>query len=288
MQRHNGIHGLEPREPVGAVLSIGIKGDRGNPVERDRFHVLDPLPDASNRRHHHVRFRSFNEASPEHRRVVYGQIVHASSAEAFTHQLKNYRPRGNFPTHPNDLPFCTGDGRRASRYRGVQDDEHRFEEIVCPHDKCEFRQPLRLANGRRGPTACKPWMKMVFRLVWKQGTLPTVLCKYTSGSWNTTKSALGLFKQIDDMARMVLGEGRPYSIGGFCFSMTLGERTNKQERSRFPVVTFAPMEDPIAFFEAQINRRERIEALEREPIGLLEESVESDVADYLAHEPGVR
>ena len=76
------------------------------------------------------------------------------------------------------------------------------------------------------------------------------------------------FKQIDDMARMVLGEGRPYSIGGFCFSMTLGERTNKQERSRFPVVTFAPMEDPIAFFEAQINRRERIEALEREPIDI--------------------
>ena len=37
------IVGLQSREPVGAVLTIGRKGAKGQPIENDRFHIVSPL-----------------------------------------------------------------------------------------------------------------------------------------------------------------------------------------------------------------------------------------------------
>ena len=37
-----GIAGIKGREPIGAVLSLGIKGPSGNPIDRDFWHVLNP------------------------------------------------------------------------------------------------------------------------------------------------------------------------------------------------------------------------------------------------------
>lgn len=297
----SGIAGLEPREPYGAVLSIGVKGDRGNPVEKDRFHILEPLPQKRGRdlvRAHHPRFASFNTARPELRRMVFCQLVHATRDECFDHHLLNYLVKG-YPVHPQGLPFCVGNGITAKRYTGFDEAAgvHRFADIACPHDRCEFRQPPQLQGGRRGPVACKPWMKLLFRLVWPpkilaDGTevpssLPAVETLFTSASWNTTKRALGLFKAIDDRAKMILGD-RSYSLGGFVFSMTLGEKTNPQEQSRFPVVDFAPATDPIEFFERQLDRTKRVAEILGPERSLLTEgpATRAHSNNYLAHIPG--
>lgn len=296
-----GIKALEGREPVGAVLSIGIKGPTGAPHQKDRFHILEPMPHQKKIagrhgertievRDHHPRFGPFNGARPELRKTISCQLVHQSEADAWTYYLKAYQVKGQ-PHHPRRLPFCVGDGTEARRYMGKVEGEHRFEQIACPHDRCEFRQRPRTGRGL-GPAPCKPWGKLLFRVVWQNGNMPTMLLKWTTGSWNSIKNAIGMFEYLHQQARMVLGDGRPYTLGGFKFSMTLGEGTNPEERSRFPVVTFAPEIDPIDFFMGQVDRYERIGSVMGKPalpapMTLDHETAEQDTLDYLAHMPGV-
>lgn len=288
-----GIQGLIGREPVGAVLSVGKKGPSGNPVEKDRFHLLDPMPDGNNRRHPHPRFKPFNDAEPADRRVVVGQLVHQSELQCFGYKLLAYRAKGH-PSHPRRLPFCEGDGIRARRYVGLINEEHTFEDIVCPNDKCEFRVRPKTGRGL-GPATCKPWSRLLFRILWNGGNLPSMLVKYTTGGWATTKNMIGLFDQIRDMATMVLGNGRPYTLGGFEFTMTLGEGTNPEQHTRYPVVTFAPLTDPIHHFMGQVDRYERIGKVmgppllesKKEPITFDHEPPEQDGQDFLDHMPGV-
>lgn len=288
-----GIDGLEGREPVGAVLSVGIKAPGGNPIEKDRFHLLDPMPDANNRRHHHPRFKPFNDAPAADRRVIVGQLVHQSEEQCFGYKLLAYRAKGH-PSHPRRLPFCEGDGIRARRYVGIINDEHTFEDIVCPNDRCEFRVRPKTSRGL-GPATCKPWSKLLFRIRWgDRSNLPSMLVKYTTRAWSTTKAMIGLFDQIRDQATMVLGDGRAYTLGGFEFTMTLGEGTNPEQHTRFPVVTFAPLTDPISHFMAQVDRFERIGQVmgpllehQKPPMALEHEAPEQDGQDFLDHVPGV-
>ena len=65
-----GIHGVRGREPIGAALTIGIKGPRGNPIEKDRFHLLEPRESKDKKRKPSPLFRFFNNAPPEKRRFV--------------------------------------------------------------------------------------------------------------------------------------------------------------------------------------------------------------------------
>jgi hypothetical protein len=293
-EKYSGIAGLEGKEPYGVVLSIGIKNDQGGfPREKDRFHLLEPLPQrvkVKGRteliRRHHPRFHAFNSADKAMRRMVTCQIVHKQRDACFEHKLLNYRVKGR-PHHPNNLPFCTGDGVTASRYVGLVDGHPSFDRITCPHDRCEFRQAPTLPDGREGPKACKPWMKLLFRLVWANSKMPTAECLFTSGSWNNAKHALGFFDNLHAKAVMVLGNGRPYSLGGYRFTLTLGEKTNAQRQSIYPVVTFAPIHDPIEFFTAQLDRMQRLEQLfGAETSPLLEHEPARDAQEYLSHNPG--
>jgi hypothetical protein len=298
--RYNSIKDLEPREPVGAVLSVGVKGPTGAPIDKDKFHILEPVPGQRKvqrhlqtvtieAREHHPRFKAFNEATKDRRKMVTGQFVHATVDEAFQHHLKAYRPKGQ-PVHPLNMPFCVGDGVRATRYRGVVNGEHVFGDGDCPHDRCEFRQ-AKMVNGRQGPKECKPWMQLLFRIVWEAGNMPTTLMLLTSKSWNNARAALGLFAQIKRNAEMVLGAGRDYTLGGFVFSMTLGSKTNKEQKSRYPVITFAPVSDPIDFFTAQLERDQRVRELlgAPKPVTMLEYATPEQAAlDLAAHDPGVR
>jgi hypothetical protein len=300
LKRHRGIKDLEGKEPVGVVLSAGIKGPRGQPIEKDYFHLLTPDPVQENRggrkvlvRHHHPWFKAFNTAAPEQRRTVIGQIVHRTEPECFSYRLQAYQIQGQ-PMHPRKLPFCTGDGVQATRYRGVdKDGEHRFEDIACPHDRCEFRQRPRTSRGL-GPPGCKPWGKLIFRLGWRGGSMPSMLCKWTTGGWNSVQSGLGFFDEIQRQAEMVLG-ARDVNLGGFLFTLTLGEKTNPEEGTRFPIVTFAPLSDPIEFFMAQVDRHQKLEGAYGLPalpapdqtVSVLDETDDDDAKDFLAHMPGV-
>lgn len=254
MEKPEKIKGLEGREPVGAVLTIGVKHkERGFPTETDRFHLVNPREE-SGIRHLHPGFASFNAAQADKRRLIRGNIVHASRAECFEYFLKAQVLKA---AHPDKKPACVGDGVHATRWEGPGADD--FYEIKCPHERCEFRLT--------DPPKCKPWARLLFRIRWQDGVaLPTPLVKYTTGSWNTTSNLLGFFEYIENTARQLGLES--YSLFGFPFTMSLAYQTKASAKSRFPVVTISPEQDPVAFFHAQrqsiaqLQQAPRYEALE--------------------------
>ena len=85
--------------------------------------------------------------------------------------------------------------------------------------------------------------------------------KYTTGSWNTAANLLGFFEYIENTARQLGLE--EYSLFGFPFTMSLAYQTKASAKSRFPVVTISPEQDPVQFFSAQ---QEQIAQLQRGPV----------------------
>lgn len=249
MIERRGIKGLEGREPVGVVLSIGRKDpQRGFPTDKDRFYLVQPREtsiDGKGVRPAHPMFTVFNQAAPEHRRVIRGNIVHANERDCFEWHLKaQVLDRKG---HPNRRPCCVGDGARATRWMGGAPDN--FAEIDCPHDLCPYRQ--------KTPPDCKPWMRMLFQLNWKEGSpMPAMLCKFTSAAWNTTANFRGFFDSIHTAAAQ-LGI-RDYTLFGYPFVLTLTEQTKPSANSRFPVVTITPSVNPVEFFQMQAQMRQQL------------------------------
>lgn len=242
------IKDLRGNEPIGAALTIGIKGANGAPTERDRFHLVAPREDGSGRRPYLPQFGPFNGAKPEHRKFVRGYLVHGTRDECFQYQLLNHKgPRGK--AHPDNRPWCTGDGEHAERWMGGGPDD--FQRIECPHDKCEFRAMT--------PPLCKPFSRLLFRVAWKDGSpLPTPLVKFTTGAWSTTRNLLGLFDHIENSAREMGIES--YSLFGFPFSLQLTEGTKRSSKSRFPVVIVSAETDVLSWLIAQQRQLSRLRA----------------------------
>lgn len=254
MDRPDGIAGLTPREPIGAVLTIGIKGPSGAPTGTDRFHIVLPHEDERRVRPLHPAFAAFNSASPEKRQSLRGNLVHATRAQCFEHHLKAQVLPGH-PPHPAKGPHCVGDGRRAQRWG-----PNGYHEIECPNAQCEYRQ----ATDRK-PAPCKPFMRFLFRPRWPIGNpLPAPLLKLTSASWNTTASFLGFFEHIASQARE-LGIGA-HSLYGLPVTLTLSRKTRSGDGGRaFPVMSIAPDGDLLEFLAAQ---RRDVRGLALPPIAL--------------------
>lgn len=258
LRRYEGINGLTPRDPIGAVLTVGTKGPKGNPTDTDRFYfkVADSVKVGDQlTKPLHPGFASFNTAEVTHRQTISGNLVHATQAEAFHYSL-SAQVLGpswkHFPTaHPNRLPICSGDGTKATRLYGISEGREDWREIDCPNSICEYRQ------GKVKP--CKPAMRFLFRPRWKSGsTLPTPLTLLLSHAWNTASRLLGFFKHVEDQARQLgLSE---FSLYGLPFVMTLGYKTKPSEASRFPVISISPDADLISFFLAQREQLARIGA----------------------------
>lgn len=244
--KYDHIEGLNPREPVGAALTIGVKGPKGNPTDTDRFYFV--LPHDQNVGGQRVRplhpaFAAFNAAAPELRQMIRGNLVHARREDCFVHRLTaQVLPRHE--AHPQKRPACSGDGVRATRYMGtLPDGSERWDEIVCPNNLCEFRVG-------RGPKPCKPSMQFLFRPSWRGNSpLPTPLVKLTSHSWYSTAAFLGFFEHVEAQAR-ALGL-TSWSLYGLPFTLTLTHKTKPQEQARFPVLAISPEVDLIQFFLAQ-------------------------------------
>ena len=292
-----GIAGLVGRESVGAAVTVGVKDrDRGFPIEKDRFHLVWPIEDPQERRPHHPQFARFNAAPVEARRTLLGQLVHARGEDCFEHSYKAQVAKG-IPPHPGRMPACRGNGVRALRWGGSE-----FCEIPCLGERCEFRIAQPLPSGKPGKADCGPSMRFLFRVVWPDAInadpskipLPSMVCKFTSGSWNTVKNFVGFFAGIR-AAAATLGYSDP-SLAGFRFVLTLSERSNKGRGTKFPVVGITPTDDPIAFFVGQVEQRQAIAS--RPLVPLLEGSAVrlSDPeeqtgpvldADFRAHTPGL-
>lgn len=278
-QPYRSIADVEGREPVGAVLTIGVKAlslsdadplfqtnpklkGKDSPVYADRFWIVSPYENERRVRPPLAEFKRFNGAAPAARSVVHGNFVHATIAEAFEYRLQAQKlPRPN-PNPPGMRPTCSGDGVRATRFVGTGDGgAERWDEIACPHRLCEFRQGT--------PAPCKPFSRLYFRPSWlhyvdKDFHGPTPLLKWSTGSWNNVANLIGFFGHISTQAEQ-LGiiparedASAPFNpatpIYGLPFSLILGRKTQPQHGRAFPVVAISPEVDLIAFFLAQKQR----------------------------------
>ena len=270
MNKHQGIEGLAGREPFGAVVTVGHKGDRGFPTDTDRFFIVMTTQDDKKVRPPHPAFAPFNNATnKDFCKVLYGNIVHASADEAFNYHLKA-QVLGK--AHPDMRPACVGDGKTAERWMG--DDV--FKTIPCPNDKCEFRTGVK--------PACKPFGRIAFRLRWKkEGAMPSPLVKLSTGSWNTVGNLLGFFDYIAAQARL-LGVAQ-YSLYGLPFMLTVTRKTKPSQNKAFPVVTIAPDGDLQDFLWTQSDRMKELEG--RSIAALTDGGYAEEHADLVTIEPGM-
>lgn len=253
--RHQGIEGLEGRLPIGAAVTVGVKGPSGAPTNTDRFFFVLPH-DVKDGKHSirplHPSFASFNGAEPAKRQMLRGNLIHADRSECFSYNLRAQvlAPLDKWPAHPQKRPACTGDGNVATRYYGETGADD-FREIECPNELCEFRQGAK--------KLCKPFAQLLFRPRWSEGsTLPTPLTKLTTGSWYSTAVLLGFFDYIAAQAKHLGMES--YSLFGLPFTLTLTRKTKPQEGQAFPVLAISPECDLIQFFLAQTESRSRLAA----------------------------
>ena len=268
------IEGLKGTEPIGAVVTVGTKGPKGNPVDRDRFYIKMPQMDDSGGRPEHAKFAVFNTAPPERRRTLMGNLVHASIGDAFHYQLTAQKLPGLTAT-PSQQPHCTGDGCKAMRWDGKE-----FREIRCPNEICEYRVgDVKL---------CKPFARLYFRLRWEETaggkTLPSIYVKLTTQSWNSVRAMVGFFDSINDTARSFGLDSA--NLFGLPFTVTLAEKSQPAKKKKFPVLSFSVDGDLIAFLMAQ---RQRMEQIAASPvyIGASDPSETRLIGtDIIAHAPG--
>lgn len=258
MKTPDHIEGLEGRSPIGAALTLGIKHQsRGFPVEKDRFHFVQPY-EAEGRREHHPGFAFFNHGDVAKRRMVRGRLVHASQADCFEHHLKaQVLTKG----HPNKRPACVGDGKTALRWQGG--DAEDFVEIKCPHERCEYRLST--------PPKCKPFMRFLFQPIWNDDRFPQPLVKFTSGSWNTVRNFIGFFDQIFEMVDDLKIPN--FSLYGYPFTMTLVERTKPSAKSRFPTVAISGDKSPLEWLR---DRQALLDAISGEDYTRLTDQSQQD------------
>lgn len=239
----HGIVGITPRAPIGAAITIGIKPQSvgrspGFPIEKDRFHIVEPRENDQGYKPHHPSFGWYNKADATKRRALDGQIVHATWADCFEQMALAYKLPGVTPPN-NKAPMCRGDGVEALRFFGEkgQDD---WRKVPCDIETCRYRQK----NGRQ-PPACKPRTGLVFRLDWSRHAIaehnpPTPTVLYTSGGFNTFKSILGMKAELDSAAK-VLGQmlgldgPMPYTPAGLRFRLTLhqGKGSKSDHRATY-------------------------------------------------------
>ena len=255
-----GIIGVTGSEPIGAALTIGRKGDRGFPVQKDRFHIMEPHEGADRRRAPHTAFGWYNAAAPERRRMIRGTIEQASWDRCLEQRNAAHRPnpavlQGPAPKIPNRRPWCTGDGATASRYL---DRKQAWCEIACPGAGCAHR----VKSGKR-PADCKPTTRFLFRLSFSAAVMaryqpPSPVVIYRSGGWHTYRALLGLRESLDRAADAMGIPG--YSPMGYSFTLYLSEKT--AEGQRFPVITVSPSESPAdSLIRAGSVRRQIVQAI---------------------------
>lgn len=274
--RPSGVAGISPREPIGAVLSIGRR-DKPNalPVEKDRFHLLEPHETDGMRRPHpdFAFFNAYNrENTPEteiaKRRAVSGVIAHGSwdyrENGCLEQHLTAYK-LPNRPSPPSKLPACVGDGVTARRFFGEKGPDD-FRSITCPNDECPYRKPV---SDREGPP-CRPFTRFLFRLDWQgsaaEGKAPTPVVKLTSGSFYTFAAIAGLKKSLDDAATALGIDPAIVSPFGLRFRLMVSTKTQAAKPGerfgrKFPVVVASLVESAPDFILRSLRTKRDLAAL---------------------------
>lgn len=243
MTEYNGIDGLSPREEaVGAILRVGHKGPSGAPVDRDAFEICSRYENDAGIRPQLPSFAGFNHLDKPDRRYFWGNLIHATQAEALIYHLGARRLAGwQYPKmHPNGRHVCSGDGVNATRLYGIGDDgEEDWRDLPCPNDLCEFRLSKE----------CKPWGRLYFMPRWRssqgwgtpwtkeQGMPPSPVMSWTNGSWNTTLNLLAFFQHVAKFAADAQMDEWTYF--GLPFVLELSAKKDKKQGRVFPVTAMS-------------------------------------------------
>lgn len=268
--KYDGIDGVKGYEPIGVALTIGIKPSaQGFPIEKDRFHLMEPREGVDKKRARHPSFDWFNNMPIEKRRVIPGVVAHGDWS-CLEQQYRAYRsPNRTENPAATSATFCHGDAITAERFIGAKGPDD-FRTITCPAEACQYRKP----NGTNG-CACKPTSRFLFRLDWHEDTVAALgkkgtqavnlLCQFTTGSWHTYKAIRGLRDSLDAAAisiGLVDPDGKPiYSPLGFRFTITLTETSKLDaagERRRFHYCYATALESPVDFLAKSLVFHETI------------------------------
>ena len=257
MKTIRGIAGVTGRTPIGAAISVSRRDRRnGPPAHKDGFWIMDTHED-NGMRNMHQQYSFFNNAAPNLRQTLQGYLIHHTEVECFEwHRQAMVLP--GLSMHPRKRAHCKGDGVKALRWTGnvrVDDGVNDFAEIECLGDKCEFAQ----APSPNKPPPCKPWMRFIFLLTWKEGTqYPPILAKFTSGSWNTLQNFVGFFADIKHASEAL---GVPnYSLIGYPLTLHHIFKTQPDRNRRFQVIEISPRMPALQFLGEQAQRIKAIKA----------------------------
>lgn len=318
-----GLTGIRPRNPIGVAVTVGIKSAKsGAPVLKDRFWMMSPHAaskefQGSGRaykalaREMHPAFEAWNRMAKgsmgvdDRQRdprsaVLRGNIVHSELGDAVFWNRSAQKLPEPHPNPPSQRPACEGNGVWARRFEGVVDGLERFGEISCPNEACIFAQ-----QG-----LCKVFASLLFQLRWDredafQGQFPATLAMWSTRGVNSARNLLGLFEYVLGTEAIApwtpkedwkpglaqeLGIVSP-SLFGLPFTMTVGEKTGKshdgKEGRRFPVVSFSPDGDLVAWLVHQRRQRELAAGADRLALPAYVTTREPDYIDRIRHEARV-
>lgn len=224
------------------TLGVGRKGESGAPVDKDRFYIGSPV--LSSREFQgrsgkyagmvhelHPQFSLWNAKADKHlRQSLSVVIMHQKLEEAFAYTpFRAYQLKA-FPAESGNS--CEGDGDRAMRWvKGER------KEIACPGTKCEFYQ--------RGE--CKVHISLIVVPMWDAAVKklavdrgfpepPELPLRYQSSGRHMASSLLSFISSAEKLT----GKGRrKINWQGCPILMSLGEKSSKANRTRYPVVTFS-------------------------------------------------
>lgn len=230
---------VKPRSPVAAAVRLGQKTvaqktkdgrqfwQATGMVDKGVFSFAEPREDERGVRPPHPSFAWYNDAPPASRRLLRVRLVNARLDDAMEAGLAA-RLGPTKMEIPGNRPWCSSPCEgTATRWMGANQG---WRAVPCS-DACEHLLAKR----------CKPLTRLLFVPVWKapkagEEPRPTPLCRYSTGSWNTTASLAGVRRAMLDAAEG-LGLADP-SFYGVTLRMIATEETRKGAGTRFPVVKF--------------------------------------------------
>ena len=258
-------------KPVAAVLRVGKKGPKGNPIEATGqdagFYVVraEAIGTAAKlTRPLHAAFTPYNDQPPADRRT-FKAVLPYSTVEQVWEMRRTAKEIKEYPRQPSRFVTCQStDGETAERLyqlsqqsaerspqddgapddaeriAGTPEDEHWYR-IPCPGDLCPH-------HIRR---ECHP--NSTLYLLADEDDCPHVLLRFWTGGGATTVNRIASF--FDDLHETVRGFNLELTnLATLPVVLSLGQGMNRKEGRRYPVVSITLREMATVALKAQRER----------------------------------
>lgn len=253
----SGLPGLRPRQYPAVALTIGTKGDRGAPTDKERFYLKaadgDKVKYQTNggkeydalAKPPHPLFSEWHAGRVGSRVSIPIKLAHLAQDDAFKYHFKGQPEMRGIPRHPRRGPGCYGNGQVAYRWDGKA-----YATCRCPADQCPYRQ------GER--PECKPFMWLGGRLAIPG--LPSLSFEFKSYSIHSIANVAGFFQGF---AEACIGMGvDPARVPLWGLPATLNLTQVTRPEKRFPVVKLElGGTDLLAWIEGQLKRADEMRTL---------------------------